>query len=114
MPPTCSQSFNFTNFAQVFELMPMGALWNSTKIAKPWEPSSRVPSPRTPSPRFAALRSPLHPLPLDHHDPGQVTLILYILFSRIGWIDTHSPLIVPAVLLNAYGVFLIKQFMEAF
>jgi multiple sugar transport system permease protein len=45
--------------------------------------------------------------------PGQITLIpLYILFSRIGWIDTHLPLMVPFILLNAYGVFLLRQFME--
>jgi multiple sugar transport system permease protein len=45
--------------------------------------------------------------------PWQVTLIpLYITFSRIGWIDTHLPLIVPRVLINAYGVFLMKQFIQ--
>lgn len=44
--------------------------------------------------------------------PGQVTLIpLFIVFSRLGWIDTHLPLMVPFILLNAYGVFLLRQFM---
>ncbi len=43
--------------------------------------------------------------------PVEVTLIpLFILFKRINWIDTHWPLIVPAVLTNAYGVFLLRQF----
>jgi multiple sugar transport system permease protein len=43
--------------------------------------------------------------------PVQVTLIpLYILFKWINWIDTHWPLIVPAILTNAYGVFLLRQF----
>lgn len=43
--------------------------------------------------------------------PVQVTLIpLFILFKWINWIDTHWPLIVPAVLTNAYGVFLLRQF----
>lgn len=42
--------------------------------------------------------------------PGQVTLIpLYILFAKMGWIDTHLPLIVPTVLLNGYAVFLFRQ-----
>lgn len=44
--------------------------------------------------------------------PGQVTLIpLFIVFSRLGWVDTHLPLMVPFMLLNAYGVFLLRQFM---
>jgi len=43
--------------------------------------------------------------------PVQVTLIpLFILFKWINWIDTHWPLIVPAILTNAYGVFLLRQF----
>jgi len=43
--------------------------------------------------------------------PVQVTLIpLFILFKWINWIDTHWPLIVPATLTNAYGVFLLRQF----
>jgi multiple sugar transport system permease protein len=44
--------------------------------------------------------------------PGQVTLIpMYIWFRRIHWIDTYLPLVVPAILCNAYGVFLLRQFM---
>jgi multiple sugar transport system permease protein len=43
--------------------------------------------------------------------PGQVTLIpLFIWFKKFGWIDTHYPLIVPAILCHAYGVFLLRQF----
>ena len=43
--------------------------------------------------------------------PVQVTLIpLFILFKWINWIDTHWPLIVPAIMTNAYGVFLLRQF----
>ncbi len=44
--------------------------------------------------------------------PSQVTLIpMYVAYSRIGWVDTYLPLILPNVLLNAYGVFMIRQFM---
>jgi multiple sugar transport system permease protein len=43
--------------------------------------------------------------------PRQVTLIpLYILFEKIGWIDTLLPLIVPLFFANAYDVFLLRQF----
>ena len=44
--------------------------------------------------------------------PGQVTLIpLYIIFSKIRWINTFLPLIVPQVMLNGYAVFMLRQFM---
>ena len=43
--------------------------------------------------------------------PRQVTLIpVYLLFSRLGWVDTLKPLIVPAFFANAYDVFLLRQF----
>ncbi|MEO2074879.1 MAG: carbohydrate ABC transporter permease [Bacillus sp. (in: firmicutes)] len=44
--------------------------------------------------------------------PGFVTLIpQYILFSKIGWVNTYLPLIVPAFLGSAFNIFLIRQFM---
>ncbi|MCS6827931.1 MAG: carbohydrate ABC transporter permease [Caldilinea sp.] len=43
--------------------------------------------------------------------PRQVTLIpVYVLFQRLGWVDTLLPLIVPTFFANAYDVFLIRQF----
>ena len=43
--------------------------------------------------------------------PRQVTLIpVYLLFSRLGWVDTLKPLIVPTFFANAYDVFLLRQF----
>ena len=46
--------------------------------------------------------------------PGTVTLIpRYILFSRIGWIDTFLPLILPHYLgVNAFYIFLLRQFFQ--
>jgi multiple sugar transport system permease protein len=44
--------------------------------------------------------------------PFMVTLIpQYILFSKIGWVNTFLPLIVPGCFINAYGVFLLRSFM---
>ncbi len=46
--------------------------------------------------------------------PQEVNLIpLYILFKQIHWIDTHWPLIVPPILQNPYGVFLLRQFFRS-
>ena len=44
--------------------------------------------------------------------PSQVALIpMYVVYSKIGWVDTYYPLILPGVMLNAYGVFMLRQFM---
>jgi len=44
--------------------------------------------------------------------PGQVRLIpMYVLFNKIGWVDTLLPLIVPAFFANAYDVFFLRQFI---
>ncbi|WP_026486779.1 carbohydrate ABC transporter permease [Caldanaerobius polysaccharolyticus] len=45
--------------------------------------------------------------------PGQVTMIpLYILFRRLGWVDTFLPLWVPAWFGGgAFYIFLIRQFL---
>jgi multiple sugar transport system permease protein len=43
--------------------------------------------------------------------PPQVTLIpTYTFFSRIGWVGTWLPLIVPHFFANAYNVFLMRQY----
>ncbi|MEZ4519433.1 MAG: carbohydrate ABC transporter permease [Chloroflexota bacterium] len=43
--------------------------------------------------------------------PRQVTLIpTYIIFSRLGWVGTWLPLIVPHFFANAYNVFLLRQY----
>ena len=45
--------------------------------------------------------------------PAQLTIIpLYIIMSRIGWVDTHLAIIVPAALFNAFGVFLLRQYVR--
>ncbi len=43
--------------------------------------------------------------------PSQVTLIpQFILFSKLRWIDTFKPLVVPAFFLGPFYVFLLCQF----
>ena len=44
--------------------------------------------------------------------PFQVRMIpLYILFAKIGWLNTFLPLIVPNFFGNAFYIFLMRQFM---
>ncbi|TCP29473.1 carbohydrate ABC transporter membrane protein 2 (CUT1 family) [Scopulibacillus darangshiensis] len=43
--------------------------------------------------------------------PGFVTLIpQYVFFSKIGWINTYFPLIIPALFGNAFFIFLLRQY----
>ena len=45
--------------------------------------------------------------------PEQVTIIpLYIIIENLGWIDTLLSLIIPYALFNAFGVFLLRQFIR--
>jgi len=45
--------------------------------------------------------------------PQQVTMIpLFILFSKMGWVNTFKPLIVPQFFANAYYIFLMRQFFS--
>ena len=44
--------------------------------------------------------------------PKQVTLIpFYLLMSQFGWVDSHLSLIVPAMIVNPFAVFLMRQFV---
>jgi multiple sugar transport system permease protein len=43
--------------------------------------------------------------------PGQVTMIpLFLLFSKIGWVNTYNPLVVPAFFGSSYFTFLLRQY----
>jgi multiple sugar transport system permease protein len=45
--------------------------------------------------------------------PFQLTIIpLYIILGKLQWIDTHLSLIIPAGLFNAFGVFLMRQYVR--
>ncbi|WP_106507238.1 carbohydrate ABC transporter permease [Brachybacterium timonense] len=44
--------------------------------------------------------------------PKQVTLVpFYFLMAKIGWVDSHLALIIPAMMVNPFGVFLARQFI---
>jgi multiple sugar transport system permease protein len=45
--------------------------------------------------------------------PGQLTIIpTYLIMGWLGWVDTHAALIVPSALFNAFGVFLLRQYVK--
>jgi multiple sugar transport system permease protein len=46
--------------------------------------------------------------------PAQVTMIpLFVMFKKLGWIDTFLPLIVPSFLAGPFFVFMFRQFFAA-
>jgi len=46
--------------------------------------------------------------------PGQVTMIpVYIIFSRLHWIPSFLPLIVPSFFSSAFSIFLLRQFFTS-
>jgi ABC-type glycerol-3-phosphate transport system permease component len=43
--------------------------------------------------------------------PFQVTMVpMFVVFAKLGWVDTYLPLTVPAFFGNAFFVFLLRQF----
>jgi len=45
--------------------------------------------------------------------PGQVTMIpVFIIFRRLGWVNSYRPLVVPAYFASAYTIFMLRQFFR--
>jgi multiple sugar transport system permease protein len=43
--------------------------------------------------------------------PGQVTMIpIFIVFSKLGWVNTFAPLLVPTFFGDAFFIFMLRQF----
>ena len=43
--------------------------------------------------------------------PSQVTLIpLYVIYAKLGWINTYLPLVIPSFLGSPFFIFLLRQF----
>jgi multiple sugar transport system permease protein len=116
-PDIIPNPLNLENYPQVFEPM-KGALLNSLKIALSVTLGTLFTCSLA-AYAFAKIKFKFRNIMFGLFlatimIPGQITLIpLYIVFSKIGWIDTPLPLIVPGIMLNGYGIFLLKQFMES-
>lgn len=106
------------NYPQSWSVLPMGlAYLNSLKIATLVTAGGLFTCSLAAYP-FAKMRFPGRDvlfiiLLATLMIPQQVTLIpLFIVFKQVHWIDTHWPLIVPPILQNPYGVFLLRQFFR--
>ncbi|KAB8146059.1 carbohydrate ABC transporter permease [Chloroflexia bacterium SDU3-3] len=108
------------NYSQMFDLVPMGTYLGNTLKVSALGVSGVVITSALVGYGFARLRAPglnilfgicLATLML----PSQVTMIpLFIMFSKIGWVDTHLPLWVPAWFGGgAWNIFLFRQFFSS-
>jgi len=45
--------------------------------------------------------------------PGQVTMVpVFIIFKRLGWVNSYRPLVVPSFFAGAYTIFMLRQFFR--
>lgn len=117
-PPTWfPEVAQFVNYPKVFEIVPWAAwTWNSTLVAVV-STFGAVLTAALVGYSFARFRYPardvLFIITLSTMMlPVEVTLIpLYLMFARIGWMDSYHPLIVPSFFGgSAFLIFLMRQF----
>lgn len=117
-PPTWfPETPQWQNYPQVFEIVTWGAwTWNSVLIATSATIGAVLTSALV-GYSFARFRypgrNPLFMLTLSTMMlPVEVTLIpLYLMFAKIGWMDSYKPLIVPSFFGGgAFLIFLMRQF----
>jgi multiple sugar transport system permease protein len=105
------------NFARVFEEVPFARFTVNTLIIVAGNVVGQVLSTTLIAYGFARLRFPgrdkLFLLLLSTlMIPYQITLVpRFILFAKLGWINTYLPLIVPAFTGNAFMIFMVRQYM---
>ncbi len=116
-PRWLPETLRFGNYAEVFAVAPFGRwLWNTVIVAV-LSTFGAVFSAALTGYSFARFRYPgrdlLFMLTLSTLMlPSEVTLIpLYLLFNKVGWLDTYKPLIVPAYFGGgAFLIFMMRQF----
>jgi multiple sugar transport system permease protein len=117
-PEWIPAELHFENWTRPWTVLPFGAFFKNTVILAVFSTLGTVASTAVVAYGFARLRfrgrGILFLLVLSTMMlPPQVTLIpRYLIFSRIGWVDSLKPLIVPQWLgASAYNIFLLRQFM---
>ena len=111
------QPFTLQNYADAWNDVPFGsAYWNTIYIAVLVVAGTLVTAAMA---GYAFARIPFRGSRVlfvlflaTQMIPMQVTLIpFYFLMAKLGWVDSHLALIVPAALANPFAVFLMRQFV---
>lgn len=110
------KTFLWKNFPDALTALPFGLYFRNTAIITCLSVVGTVLSGALVGFGFARLRAPgrnalfllvLSTLIL----PSQVTLIpQFIMFTKMGWVNTFAPLIVPNFFGSAFNIFLLRQF----
>ena len=117
VPPRWFATPEWGNYAKVFETMPFGRYLLNTFLITAAAVAGQVLSGALAAYAFARLRWRgrdlcfvllLSTLMLPH----QVLMVpQYVIFKRLGWIDTYKPLVVPFFLGgSAFYIFLLRQY----
>lgn len=116
VPPTLLPTeLHWENFSHVWETVPFGRFYLNTIVVTTVIVISQVTTAVLAAYVFARIEFPGRDLIFYLYlatliIPGQVTMLpLFLLVSRLGWIDTYQGLIVP-FLANAFAVFFLRQF----
>jgi ABC-type glycerol-3-phosphate transport system permease component len=106
----------FSNYTEIFNILPFTTFFRNTIILTVGRILPLLFSCSLVAYGFARLRSRwknvlfiimLSTMML----PGQVTMIpMYILFAKVGWVDTFLPLIVPSFFGVPFYIFMMRQF----
>lgn len=108
----------FSNFTDAWTMVPFGMYFRNTLIVTVLSVVGSVLSSSLVAYAFSRLRWPGRDLffvlvLITMLLPGIVTFIpQYVLFSKIHWVDTFLPLIVPQWFGNAFYIFLLRQFFR--
>lgn len=126
LPPMTSQGWPipiphpqyFSNFSDALTLVPFGTYFQNTLIVTVLSVAGSVLSSSIVAYSFARLRWPGRDVffmlvLVTMLLPSIVTFIpQYVLFSKIHWVGTFLPLIVPTWFGNAFYIFLLRQFFR--
>jgi ABC-type glycerol-3-phosphate transport system permease component len=116
-PQWVPNPIQWDNFSKVFQEVPFGRFVINTLIIVFWNVIGQVFSTTLIAYGFARLRFPFRDklfllLLSTLMIPYQITLVpRFILFSKMGWINTYLPLIVPAFTGNPFLIFMVRQYM---
>lgn len=116
VPPTIiPAALHWENFTHVIDTVPFGRFYVNTIIVTTVITVSQVTTAILAAYVFARIRFPGRDLIFYLYlatliIPTQVTMLpLFLIVSRLGWIDTYQALIVP-FMANAFSVFFLRQF----
>ncbi|WP_317964456.1 carbohydrate ABC transporter permease [Paenibacillus sp. CCS19] len=117
-PALFPNEVKWDNYAKVFELVPFGRFYLNTIIITSCSVIGTILSSSIVAYGFARISAKgknfwFVMLLATMMLPSQVTMIpVYLIFSRLHWINTFLPLIVPAFMGSAFFIFLLRQFFK--